>query len=611
MKRTPPTPLSLILALSLATSMGCKKKDEPKKDEANVTEAKKAPTEPSKEEAKPPEPKPAEGPAPANAAGAAVAEKKSDNDCPKSLSGTDEVDRTIKSSCGTVPVTGEYNVEGGTLTIEAGVTLAFAAGAALNVGYSKASKLITRGTRDKPVTFTASGDKVAGSWKGLYLYDHADRSALEGTVIEFVGQSEKAAVQVDHVEDLSLKGVTIRATKGYGLWTDADTRLTELSGCTFDQIGGTAAVRTGPEVAGGIHTDNVFPKDDKGAVIIDGGGIDKATRWRALGVPYVVLGELSIEGAQGASSSLEIEAGVVIRLDKGINVSVGYAQRGTLKAIGTKDKPITFTAHGGTDPGSWGSLRVYSHATVELENVAFEKGGGTEAALATWSESELSVKSCAFRNNAKGIDIEEGTKLKTLESTSFIKSTPAIKVRPNTFGGIGANNTYDAESRIELEGGEVNKSATWRPQATAIEVTGGVEVTGNATLTLESALELTFREGVSFGVGYANPATLIVKGAVEKPVVFKGSRDEAGSWKGIHLYGNARGNIVTGLMLRNTADAGITVDEPVDVKVDRLKCAKCQGAVLEWNCKAKVTSTDVQATDGTPVAEKKPEACDP
>src|SRR5439155_178674 len=83
---------------------------------------------------------------------------------------------------GVVPVTGDYHINNGTLTLEAGATLAFKDGATLHVGYNDAAKLIVKGTADAPVRFTAMGDKVPGVWAGVELHEHAARSQIDHLV---------------------------------------------------------------------------------------------------------------------------------------------------------------------------------------------------------------------------------------------------------------------------------------------------------------------------------------------------------------------------------------------------------------------------------------------
>src|SRR5262249_26298786 len=137
-------------------------------------------------------------------------------ECPKSLDGSESVNRVITKACGVVPVTGDYHINNGTLTLEAGATLAFKEGTKLNVGYNDTAKLIVKGTADAPVTFTTSGDKVSGVWNGVTLHEHADRSTIDHLIVEFAGPDSGEAVHID-AQDVVWTNSTIRGVKGAGL----------------------------------------------------------------------------------------------------------------------------------------------------------------------------------------------------------------------------------------------------------------------------------------------------------------------------------------------------------------------------------------------------------
>src|SRR5690606_30759940 len=107
--------------------------------------------------------------------------------CPVQLTGSQFGDLTLRKACGRIRVTGQVDVDGGTLTIEAGVTLAFDEGASLQVGYSQPAKLIVSGNEAEPVVFEAGGAPRPGAWRGVSLYGGAAGSVLEGLEIAHAG----------------------------------------------------------------------------------------------------------------------------------------------------------------------------------------------------------------------------------------------------------------------------------------------------------------------------------------------------------------------------------------------------------------------------------------
>jgi hypothetical protein len=76
------------------------------------------------------------------------------------------------------------------------------------------------------------------------------------------------------------------------------------------------------------------------------------TTWTIANSPYVVCNSGSIAVAQGIT--LTIEPGVEVRFQANARLNVN----GTMAAIGTTDRPITFTGIV-TTPGSWQGIGIY------------------------------------------------------------------------------------------------------------------------------------------------------------------------------------------------------------------------------------------------------------
>ncbi len=530
--------------------------------------------------------------------------------CPKTLGGAVTTDLTIASECGTIHVEGNLAVEGATLTLQAGVTLAFDHGASFAIGYDKPAKLIALGGPGKPVTLTSAGDKVPGAWAGLVLHDHADRTGMTDLVIEYAGTDDGAAIDARDVEDVTLVRVAIRSTKGFGVRVAPTAKVAVLES-TFDQIGGSAALRVGPESVAGIAASNKVLQAEKALAFVEGGTVHRDVTWHDLGMPYVVLGNVTVEGNEGGSATLTIEPGAVLRFERDVALGVGYVQRGVVKVAASREKPVVFTANGGDEAGNWDAFKLYNMGTAELDGVVFEKGGGRDgAALEVGAEGALTLRNATFRKNTCGLSTHNDARVKAIGASSFDASPCALKLTPKSFGALAADNTYAPEAKIELAGGDVTASATWQPQTAPIEVVGNVTVSTNATLTLAAGLALTFREGVSLAAGYVDAATIKFAGTAEKHIILKGSRDEPGTWEGVIFYTNARGNEAHFVDLRNGDEpAAIRVDDPADLVADHVTCAKCKGAIVTSGCKAKLTATDLVASEGTPLTEKKPEGC--
>jgi hypothetical protein len=591
-----------MLCVALATcTFACKKTGETAATaDAAAAAATGAPTAPATGAAPPPADTP-------TAAGGEVAALKEVSDCPKSLAGDEEVARTIKKECGPIVVTSNYGVNG-TLTLEAGAQLKFQDGTELFVGYNKASKIIVKGTPEDPVILTAAGDAVPGSWRGLRLYDKADRSQLVGLVVEHAGD-ERGAIFVA-AQDVVVKNVTVRSSKEAGLYLDNQGAVSELSGSRFEKTGG-AAVSLVAGTVGSLGGGNQL--EEGGTIEVRGGTVDKNARWQNAGAPYLLTQDVSVEGKNNVRATLEIQPGVELRFGDGVELSVGYNSAGTLVAVGSAEQPVVFTSAGDKAPGAWQGVVVYRNGEARFENATLEAGGSEEArgAIHAMNGSALSIASCAFKGNRSAVTLEDGVRLKAIAGSKFEGGEKkALRVGPNEFGAVAADNSFADGERVEIDGGDVTSAQTWHAHKVVLEVQDDVSIDKRAALTLAPGIELRFRDGAGMSVGYNEESTLKAAGTAEAPIRLRGAREEAGAWEGLSIYSNARDVVLENVILEHTGGtAGVTVRGTAVVKASNLTCNKCENGAISWECPGKVTTSEIKAGEGTPAAEIKPEGC--
>ena len=124
-----------------------------------------------------------------------------------------DVDTIWYQACSPFTVTGNILVDSGvTLTIEAGVTVKFASGKALQVN----GTLVARGTSGNPIVFTSNATNPApGDWVYLFFADSSTDATLDangnyvsGSIFEYCevryggGTGSTGAVQVDRASPL-------------------------------------------------------------------------------------------------------------------------------------------------------------------------------------------------------------------------------------------------------------------------------------------------------------------------------------------------------------------------------------------------------------------------
>jgi len=531
-------------------------------------------------------------------------------DCPEALKGKDGADRVITKACGAVPVDGDYSMEGGTLTLKAGAHLVFADGAKLNVGYYEPSKIIVEGTAEEPVVFESKGDKVAGVWKGLRLYQKANRSKIEHLVIRHAGSDDDGALRVD-AEDVSISGLRVEEAKNLGIRVMTETGFA-LAASKVDAAEG-PAIRTTATAAGGIASDNSFGDGD--VVEIDRGKVEQDVTWHRLSTPWVLARQVQVNGKNGSLATLTIEPGNEIRMGTASTLDVGYYQPARLVARGTADGPITFTAQNGQEAGSWKYVAIYGKGQGEFDHVSFKNGGSDDnkGMLFANGKAKLKVDHGSFENASTAVKLDGNElELEGLANSTF-KGTPTpIACTPLVFGGVSQGNTYeqDDETRIHLRSGKVEADTTWTAQAVPVELDGDVNVDREAKLTVEAGSQFVVEDGVKIGVGYYERAAIELNGTADAPVTFEGVRPEPGTWGPLTLYKKSRASRFGHVQLSHAGgDAAVDVQAEADLKVESLTCTDCEGAVLRWACESKVEPGTVTKAGSTPSAAQAPSGC--
>ncbi|HEY8375528.1 MAG TPA: hypothetical protein VIK91_03520 [Nannocystis sp.] len=527
------------------------------------------------------------------------------SECPKSLAGDEKQHRVIGKQCGVVPVTGDLNIDGGSLTLEAGATLAFKEGAGLYVGYSEGGRLIVKGTAQEPVVFTSAGDKAPGAWKGVTLYERAARSRIEGLVIEFAG-AEESALRIE-AADVTLTGSTLREIKGAAVSVGDNARFAAFSNNTFTKIGKPGVMEVPPAALGGLGAGNRF---DAGAhVLVRAGEVRESAKWQPIGAPLVVAGEVSVDGDKGQRTTVELLAGSELRFTEAGWLSVGYSQNATLKASGSAEAPVLFTAHERRERGGWRGLRIYGSGEADVQHAVFEFGGQDEQGVITVDGGgSLALRASTVRENHVGLRADERAKIAALSDNKFSDTPIAVDVPANHVGAIAAGNSFAGGARIRATAGTVQGKTTWRNLGAPIEL-GGEVVVDDGELTLEAGLSLLATTDGKISIGYAKRGSLIVQGSGAAPVTIA-PVDGAGAWGGITFYTHAKDAALENLVLVGVEqDPAIRIDNEASAKLTGVKCSRCAGAVVGWDCRAQVSTSAIEAADGTPRTETRPEGC--
>jgi hypothetical protein len=291
------------------------------------------------------------------------------------------------------------------LTIERGARLRFKPGAGLVV---RRGGLVAMGTEKEPVVFTSANAVPAkGDWDGIRFENNvAAGTALDRVVIEYAGKAGaygKGAITFWGDSPPGRVAITNSVLRNNGQRgvenKQAKASFAKFEGNELADNDGTSLLLH-PNVIGSIGSSNKIAEP----VRVAQGQVNTSATWPKIGQPYVIEGELSIQGA-GAASVLTLPEGAVLKFGTGVRLDIGEGAGGGLVAKG-----VTFTSADPTPaPGAWTGIMVHpktsstmvDNATVEY---AGRPGGYGKGALTFWGTkpadlSSFEVKNTVFRNN--------------------------------------------------------------------------------------------------------------------------------------------------------------------------------------------------------------------
>jgi hypothetical protein len=193
--------------------------------------------------------------------------------------------------------------------------------------------------------------------------------------------------------------------------------------------------------------------------------------------------------------------------------------------------------------------------------------------------------------------------------TATATGVAANLLSANLLGALGEGNAYDREAKISSAGGTVRGKTTWLAQGAAYHLHGEVFVDGG-DLTIEAGTAVLASPEAQITVGAYDAASLRVAGTAQAPVTIAPSDPARVTWRGLVLQAQARGSSLEHLVLTGASnERAIDVRAAADATLSDVTCSKCRGAVVGWDCGAKVSSSQVLAADGTPAIDARPEGC--
>ena len=269
------------------------------------------------------------------------------------------------------------------------------------------------------------------------------------------------------------------------------------------------------------------------------------TTWTA-NKSYLIENTISVSN----NATLTIEPGTIIRFGEGAEIDVSYSgDFGTIKAIGTNEKPIIFTSNATVKgKGDWDGIWLYEGANAcEFTHCVFDYSGGysNSGALTIRSATGVSVNNCIFKNSKYyGVEVDNYGSLNTFTNNDFINNDANdIKLIAHHVSSLGTGNTYTGN--IEVQGGYIKKAGEerWLNQNTAFIIDGEISV-GSETGTkwiIDPGCVLKFGSSDEVSIGYSEVGLIEAIGTVDLPITFtsRSNFPSKGDWDGIWFYSNS------------------------------------------------------------------------
>jgi PKD repeat protein len=302
---------------------------------------------------------------------------------------------------------------GMTLTINPGVEIRFVdIYSDLDVGtYGEKGKLIAKGTATEKIKFTSASETPApGDWGGLeFGTGTMGLTELDHVTIEYAtgNDTDYAAMHVIS-NSVSMTNSEIKNVKGIGIHLDVESfrRFSAFANNTITVPNTAYVIKMQSGALNGIGEGNVLSGK---AIYFLGANMPsiQQTTWRNMGVPYIVDGKLYFGSATIADYTVTIEPGTVLKFTPNSWFIVGNSDPVLFKAVGTADKPITFTSASDTPtPGSWDGLEFYSRVKAGsiLAYCNIEYGGNRYANVSisnTSTQGLLTISNCKITNSSR------------------------------------------------------------------------------------------------------------------------------------------------------------------------------------------------------------------
>ncbi len=418
------------------------------------------------------------------------------------------------------------------LTIKPGTVVTFREDAQLYVQNEGSIKAV--GIADTIIVLKAH--EKGADWQRIYINDNAGKSSkfaychISGAKKAIEVYYNKVSVDNCVIKDCSVNGVHLNNSE-FGSFTANTISDCEEYPLVIPFLQATA-VTSDNEISGigiGLTGEGVGKKNGKVT-------IHEQT------IPYVI-----VDGGYGFdindNAEVTIEPGVTIAMTEDSYIEVGYYTSGKLTAVGTEEKPITFTSNL-TDKaaGDWRGIRFneYASKSSALKNCHIEYAGGGDNGAVYVYYTAAAIDSCTITNSSSYgvlVNSNENSWL-TSFSGNVIKDTEQYPLSCNAAAaGVVTTDNELGEMGIEITGEQLTKKAIWQNLNVPYTISDRWALTINegGSLTIMPGVTVLMSEDSRILVGQYTEGKLVAVGTEEEPIIFTSAMNDKypGDWQGI------------------------------------------------------------------------------
>lgn len=468
---------------------------------------------------------------------------------------------------GTIHVTETVNVyNGAVLTIAPGTNIVVDAGRGIDIGWNTgAATIVASGTAAKPITFCGAA-AAPGNWSGLILEQNVTSTSVLANVLISDGGGLNAGFVLD--TNATLNNVQVRNSGTDGVWaTDFHTGSAAL---TVDGAVGVPVVLKGEGAVEHFPLGGALTGNGTDLAKVDFGYIDADTTFHDLGIPYLEVQSLNVQGA----ATVTFDPGVEYRVASAQDLEIGWNGGGaTISVDGTAQAPVTFRGET-AEAGNWTGILIDANVTSgsHLRYAKILHAGKTGPALDV--RAPITLDNVSLDTNKAGVKIAAGglnsdSKMLSVTRTSDVPLT----IAPNAIvslptGGTFTGNTTD---QILVTGSDYFEGKGTMPNlGIPYYFDGSFNMDGGASLQIQPGVTFIMTAGALVEVGWnSSVATLVAQGTAAAPITFRGLDATNGYWGGIMVRPTVLStSLLDHVVVKNAGPAnggGITLNREIPV----------------------------------------------